>query len=130
MIFFAGTMKTCSSDMRAMLKPSTLLAALTFRRERDWEQFHTPQNLAIAISVEAGELLERFQWMQSGDAPLSDKGRLAIEHEMADIAILLSYLVHDLAVELDDAVLRKLALNAERYPVDKARGKATKYDEL
>ena len=81
-----------------MLSPSTLQAALDFRRERDWEQFHTPQNLAIAVSVEAGELLEQFQWLLSPDV-LPDTGRmLAIKHEIADIAILLTYLAHDLRI--------------------------------
>ncbi len=113
-----------------MLSPSTLQAALDFRRERDWEQFHTPQNLAIAVSVEAGELLEQFQWLLSPDV-LPDTGRmLAIKHEIADIAILLTYLAHDLRIGIDDAVREKLALNAQKYPLEKARGSAVKYNEL
>ncbi len=113
-----------------MLNPSTLRAALEFRRARDWEQFHTPRNLAIAISVEAGELLEQFQWLISPDARPADESTLLIEQEVADIAILLSYLANDLGIDIDSAVQRKLALNAQRYPVDKSRGTATKYNKL
>lgn len=113
-----------------MLNPSTLRAALEFRRARDWEQFHTPRNLAIAISVEAGELLEQFQWLISPDARPADERTSLIEQEVADIAILLSYLANDLGIDIDSAVQRKLALNAQRYPVDKSRGTATKYNKL
>lgn len=113
-----------------MLSPSVLQAALDFRRARDWEQFHTPQNLAIAISVEAGELLEQFQWTLRADERPTQKRLTAIDQEIADIAILLSYLAHDLGIDIDQAVHRKLALNNERYPVERSRGTATKYDEL
>ena len=113
-----------------VLDPRTLEAALAFRRERDWEQFHSPRNLAIAIAVEAGELLEHFQWMRDGEARPTSDAREALELEMADVAILLSYLAADLGVDLDASVRRKLALNAARYPVEKARGSALKYDRL
>jgi NTP pyrophosphatase (non-canonical NTP hydrolase) len=104
--------------------------ALDFRRARDWEQFHTPQNLAIAVSVEAGELLEQFQWVLSPDARPAQARMASIEQEVADIAMLLSYLAYDLGIDVDAAVQRKLALNEERYPVEKSRGTATKYDAL
>lgn len=113
-----------------MLSPSTLQAALAFRRERAWEEFHTPQNLAIAISVEAGELLEQFQWRRPDEASPTDVRRAAIEEEVADIVILLSYLVNDLGMELDEIVRRKLALNAARYPIEQSRGNAMKYTEF
>jgi dCTP diphosphatase len=113
-----------------VLSPSTLDAALTFRRERDWEQFHSLRNLAIAIAVESGELLEIFQWTKDGDFRPSESQARALEMEMADVAILLSYLANDLGVDLDAAVQRKLALNAVRYPVNKSRGSAVKYDAL
>jgi dCTP diphosphatase len=113
-----------------MLSPDILKLALQFRRDREWEQFHTPQNLAIAISVEAGELLEHFQWMQPGeDAPNASKQQ-GIANEIADLAILLSYLANDLCINMDDAVRQKLADNAARYPVQKSRGNAKKYTEL
>lgn len=113
-----------------MLSPETLEMALAFRREREWEQFHTPQNLAIAISVEAGELLEHFQWTRSGEASVADSKKPAIEQELADLAILLSYIAHDLQLDLEAAVRRKLTLNEARYPINKARGNAAKYTEL
>ena len=112
-----------------MLEPSLLQKVLEFRRERDWEQFHTPQNLAIAISVEAGELLEQFQWHLPSDTVLQETRRNAVAQEIADVAILLSYLAHDLGIDIDLAVRQKLAINAERYPVERAIGSARKYTE-
>lgn len=113
-----------------MLSQSTLEAALAFRRARDWQQFHSPRNLAIAIAVESGELLEHFQWMTDGEMRPTESQRDALEMEIADVAILLSYLVSDLGVDIDAAVQRKLAVNATRYPVKKSRGSAVKYDVL
>lgn len=104
---------------------------LQFRSERDWEQFHTPRTLSAGICIEAAELLEHFQWTK--DAEVNDvvaHNRADIEHEIADVAMYLSLLCHDLGVSVDDAVRRKLALNREKYPVDKVRGKSTKYDRL
>jgi dCTP diphosphatase len=103
--------------------------ALRFREERDWEQFHTPANLAIAIAVEAGELLAHFQW-RSDDSEIDDKQRAGVEQEIADLAILLTYIAHDLNIDLEGAVRRKLELNAKNYPVALARGNAKKYTEL
>lgn len=103
---------------------------LAFRSARDWEQFHTPQNLAIAISVEAGELLEHFQWMRSGELRPSSTQLKELELELADILILLSYLCEDLHIDAAAVVRRKLEINESRYAVAKARGNATKYDKL
>jgi NTP pyrophosphatase (non-canonical NTP hydrolase) len=104
---------------------------LTFRKERHWEKFHTPKNLSAALSVETAELLECFQWAQDDElAELVRRERTAIEDEVADIAILLSYLCHDLSIELDSAVRSKLEKNRQKYPVELARGRATKYDRL
>src|SRR3990167_88320 len=94
---------------------------LEFRREREWEQFHTPKNLSVALSVEVSELLECFQWAK--DSELSElvvRERTAIEKEIADIAILLCYLCHDLNIELDGAVRSKLEENRQKYPVSLA----------
>jgi dCTP diphosphatase len=104
--------------------------ALAFRSERDWEQFHTPANIAIALAVEAGELLAHFQWSSAASSALEGKKREAIEEEVADLAILLTYFAHDLNIDLNKVVRRKLALNAERYPVALAKGSAKKYTEL
>ena len=104
---------------------------LAFRKERDWEQFHTPKNLSAALSVEIAELLECFQWAK--DSELSElvvHERTAIEEEVADIAILLCYLCHDLNIELDKVVRSKIEKNRLKYPVSLARGTAKKYDRL
>lgn len=104
---------------------------LAFRKERDWEQFHTPKNLSAALAVEVAELLECFQWAKDGElSELVVRERTAIEDEVADIAILFSYLCHDLNIELDAAVRLKLEKNRQKYPVSLARGTATKYDRL
>ena len=119
-----------SSEVATVLNQSTIDAAIAFRRARDWEQFHSPQNLAIAIVVESAELLEHFQWMKEGEQRPVGAQREAFEMEMADIALLLTYLAGDLGVDLDAAVNRKLSINESRYPVEKARGSAAKYDAL
>jgi dCTP diphosphatase len=104
---------------------------LRFRHERDWEKFHTSRNLATAISVEAAELLECFQWASDDQLEhLLSTRRVAIEDEIADIAILLSYLCHDLAMDIDSVVEAKLEKNRAKYPLHLARGNATKYDRL
>lgn len=114
-----------------MLTQELLEALLRFRREREWERFHTPKNLSAAIVVEAAELLECFQWTPDSDLEtLIAEEREAIEQEVADITILLSYLCHDLGIDLDEVVLRKLELNRSKYPVELARGTAKKYDRL
>ena len=119
-----------SSEVATVLSQSTIDAAIAFRRARDWEQFHSPRNLAIAIVVESAELLEHFQWMKEGEQRPVEAQREAFEMEMADIALLLTYLAGDLGVDLDVAVSRKLAINETRYPVEKARGSSAKYDAL
>lgn len=106
---------------------------LAFRKERDWEQFHTPKNLSAALTVEAAELLECFQWIK--DSELSElvvHERTAIEDEIADITILLCYLCHDLEIEIeiDEVVRTKLEKNRQKYPIELAKGKAKKYDRL
>ncbi len=96
---------------------------LRFREERDWEQFHTPRNLAASVVIEAAELLEHFQWQRDGET-LSDVRRAALSKELADIFIYLLFLSNDLGVDLVAAVREKMAENAERFPVDRARGRA------
>jgi NTP pyrophosphatase (non-canonical NTP hydrolase) len=91
-------------------------------RERDWAQFHTPENLAKSISIEAAELLECFQW--SGDA---DEEK--VRNELADVLTYCLMLANKLGVDPDQIVLDKLAVTREKYPIDKARGRAVKYDE-
>jgi NTP pyrophosphatase (non-canonical NTP hydrolase) len=101
-----------------------------FVSERDWDQFHTPKNLATALSVEASELLEPFQWLVSGDKSELDEAKLtAIRHEMADVLVYLVRLADKLDVDLLQAVQEKMVLNRAKYPADKVRGDARKYSE-
>jgi NTP pyrophosphatase (non-canonical NTP hydrolase) len=100
----------------------------TFTLEREWGQFHTPKNLATALSVEAAELLEPFQWLATGDGPeLTDKARAEVRLEMADVLAYLLLLADRLNVDLHEALAEKIAINAKKYPVDKARGRSDKY---
>lgn len=102
-----------------------------FARERDWEQFHSPKNLAIGLSVEASEILEHFQWLsqaQSEDLPKDD--REAVRLELADVLIYLIRLADTLDIDLLSAAEDKMKLNAKKYPVEKAKGSASKYDRL
>lgn len=114
-----------------MINPELMQQLLAFRRERDWEQFHTFKNLAISISLEAAELLETVQWIPDAEvAQTVQQNREPICNEIADIAIYLAYMAHDLGVDLDRAIQAKLALNAQKYPVAKSRGSVRKYDRL
>jgi NTP pyrophosphatase (non-canonical NTP hydrolase) len=113
-----------------MLSPELLEKLIEFRKERDWEQFHTAKNLAAALCVEAAELLDIFRWTKEGEIPETIKSRLpSIKQELADVTIILSYLYHDLGISPDAAVAEKLETNRQKYPVDKSRGNAVKYSE-
>lgn len=114
-----------------MLSQDVVAMLLEFRRQRNWEQFHKPKELAAAITVEASELLEVFQWKSHDEVTslLNSASRERVEDEIADIAILLSYLCHDTGIDANAAVLSKLKKNEAKYPVDKAYGNAKKYDE-
>ncbi|AOU99337.1 nucleotide pyrophosphohydrolase [Acidihalobacter yilgarnensis] len=109
----------------------TLRAALeVFARERDWETFHTPKNLAMALSVEAAELLECFQWLTPEESAAPDaKRRQDIEHEMADVLLYLIRLADRLGVDLYAAARSKIEINRVKYPVERVRGQARKYNE-
>lgn len=101
-----------------------------FVDERDWDQFHTPKNLACALSVEAAELLEHFQWLHTGSREeLGDTKREQVRHEMADVLVYLVRLADKLDIDLSAAVDEKMALNRAKYPADKVRGDARKYHE-
>ncbi len=111
---------------------SKLNAALAeFVEQRDWDQFHNPKNLAMALAAEAGELLEHFQWLSEAEAgSLGTTQRNEVAMEMADILMFLLRLADKLQVDLLKAAEDKLELNRRKYPVEKARGRATKYDKL
>ncbi len=114
-----------------MISHDLLDSLLEFRRERNWEQFHTVRNLSAALCVEAAELLDYFRWARDTDINNIIKLQQAeIENELADVTILLSYLCHDLGISIDDAVRKKLELNRAKYPVEKAKGTLTKYNKL
>lgn len=106
-------------------------AVREFGRERDWHLYHTPKNLAAALIVEAAELLEPFQWLTPEESlDLPQHKREAVRQEMADVLIYLVSLANLLEIDLLEAASDKLAINARKYPVDKARGSCAKYDEL
>ncbi len=100
-------------------------ALITFRNERDWEQFHNPKDLALAINVEAGELLELFLWKNASEAE-EEK----IKEELADVFAFSFLLAEKYNLDVKQIILEKIQKNAQKYPVDKAKGNATKYNEL
>jgi NTP pyrophosphatase (non-canonical NTP hydrolase) len=100
-----------------------------FAAEREWDQFHSPKNLAIALSVEAAELLEHFQWAPETAVVTPDE-KLKIQQEIADVLLYLVRLADKLDIDLLAAAADKLRVNAAKYPVEKARGTSKKYTEL
>ncbi len=102
----------------------------TFATERDWQQFHSPKNLAMALNVEVAELLEHFQWLtQEQSANLDDNTRQAVATEIADVQIYLLRLADNLGIVIEQAVTEKMEENRAKYPADKVRGSAAKYTE-
>lgn len=106
------------------MKKETLERIRKFSSDRDWGQFHSPANLAKSISIEAGELLECFQW----DEDHYDLE--AVKDEVADVIVYCIDLVDRLGLDLDEVINRKMAKNEAKYPVDKAKGRSDKYDKL
>jgi NTP pyrophosphatase (non-canonical NTP hydrolase) len=98
---------------------------LKFRNERDWEQFHNPKDLAIAINIEAAELMELFLWKKAGDA-----SKEKVKEELADVFAYAFLLAEKYGFDIKEIVLEKIKLNGEKYPIDKSRGSAKKYNEL
>lgn len=103
-------------------------ALRAFRDERDWTQFHNPKDLACAISVEAGELLNVFRW--SGEDTGIEGREEAVCEELADVMIYCFYLADAIGVDPIDIIAKKISINEEHYPADKAQGNARKYTEL
>ena len=106
-----------------MLDDAVAQKLRAFSEERDWDQFHTPENLAKSISIEAAELLECFQWSSDGDPH-------AVKEELADVLTYCYFLAMKVGLEPDQIVLEKLAVSAQKYPVEKSRGSSVKYDQL
>lgn len=96
-----------------------------FRNDRDWEQFHNPKDLALAINVEAGELLELFLW-KDPDAVKKEK----VKEELADVLAFSFLLAEKYGFNIKDIMLEKIRMNGEKYPIDKSKGNARKYNEL
>jgi NTP pyrophosphatase (non-canonical NTP hydrolase) len=104
-----------------------------FAAERDWEQFHSPKNLVMALTGEAGELAEIFQWMSeeaSHTAGIDPSTALAVRHELADVLLYVVRAADVLGVDLNQAVVEKLRLNGEKYPVAASRGLSLKYNKF
>lgn len=101
---------------------------LAFRDERDWDQFHTPKDLAISVAIEAGELLECFQW--TGRDVTADANTQRIREELADVLIYCMYLADSMGVDVPQLIEDKLETNERRYPISKAKGSSKKYTEL
>ena len=103
----------------------------TFAAERDWDQFHTPKNLAAALAVEAAELLENFQWLTAEESQqLTPETLAAVRAEVADVLLYLIRISDKLGIDLVAAAQEKIAVNAVKYPIDKARGSHKKYSAL
>ena len=100
-------------------------AIIKFRDERDWEQFHNPKDLAVALNVEAGELLEAFLWKESKQAK-----KEKVKEELADVFNYAFLLAEKYGFDVEEIVMKKLNSNAEKYPIDKAKGTAKKYTDL
>jgi dCTP diphosphatase len=102
-----------------------------FAKDRDWEQFHSPKNLSMALSAEAGELLEHFQWLSEPESSrLDESKKLDVSFEMADILLYLVRLADVLEIDLIDASLKKISLNQKKYPIALSKGTNKKYTEL
>lgn len=110
------------------MKDETIRQIIKFRDDRDWKQFHNPKDLAISISLEAAELLEVFQW--SGE-DISSEGKIdKIKEELADVLIYCVHMAEACNLDIDEIVQEKMRINNAKYPVDKAKGNAEKYDQF
>ena len=105
------------------MKKETIDEIINFINDRDWDQFHSPSNLAKSISIESGELLECFQWSDN-DYNLED-----VKDELADVLIYCIDLSNKLNLDIDELIMRKMKKNKEKYPIDKSKGKSNKYTD-
>jgi NTP pyrophosphatase (non-canonical NTP hydrolase) len=108
-----------------------ILKINAFASERDWDKFHSPKNLAIAVAVESSELLEEFQWLTEEESRnLPQEKMSAVKNEIADVFINLLRLSSTLNIDILDAAFKKLDINEQKYPVGKAKGNTKKYDQF
>ncbi len=114
------------SDLKELKKK-----VVEFRDARDWKQFHNPKDMAISLSLEAGEFLEHFQWKNENEvAEHLNKHKTDVEDELADVLYWVLLIANDLNIDLNKAFLKKLEKSGAKYPIEKAKGKHTKYTEL
>ena len=106
-----------------MLKEETLERIRRFTSDREWEPYHTPENLAKSISIEAGELLECFQWSEEYDPE-------ALKDELADVLVYCIQMAETMGYDIDELIMRKMEKNEKKYPVEKSKGNSVKYDKL
>lgn len=127
-------MSKADGTPKQLIDVKNLAASLQrFADDRDWQQFHSPKNLLLALTGEVGELCEVFQWMSEADSVAAAKHPAtaqAVKDELADVLMYLVRLSSVLGVDLNEAVASKLALNEQKYPVDKAKSTSKKYDQL
>lgn len=127
-------MNTVVAPTETLIDTHRLASALQrFADDRDWQQFHSPKNLLLALTGETGELCEIFQWMSEADAKDAAKRpetAQAVKDELADVLMYLVRLSTVLGVDLNEAVTNKLALNGQKYPIEKAKSTSKKYDQL
>ena len=122
--------RSCRQDLPADSLTALSARLLAFARDRDWEQFHSPKNLSMALAGECGELLEHFQWLTGAQSTaLAPEKRRAVAHELADILIYLIRLCERLEIDPVAAAYEKIAINEHRYPAQKVRGDARRADE-
>ena len=117
-------MQTTEPDSEETMKQETIDRIRKFTEDRDWDQFHTPANLAKSISIEANELLECFQWSDT------EYDMAHVKEELADVLVYCRNMLDKLDLDEDEIVNEKMSRNEAKYPVDKAKGKADKYDRL
>lgn len=102
-----------------------------FTKERDWNTFHTPKNLSMAIAAEAAELMELFLWVESKESIAYFKNKESqVKEELADIIIYLLCFANEMNIDVSQIIIQKIKLNAKKYPVEKCKGKSLKYNEL
>ena len=127
-------MSKVDGTLEQLVDVKNLAASLQrFADDRDWQQFHSPKNLLLALTGEVGELCEIFQWMSEAESTGSanrHETAQAVKDELADVLMYLVRLASVLGVDLNEAVTSKLALNGQKYPVDKAKSTSKKYDQL
>ena len=111
------------SNLEGLLMQELMNEIIKFQKERDWKKFHTPENLAKSISIEAAELLEHFQWGKECDVG-------EVSEELADVLIYCMYMADALDLDIKEIIFNKMNKNAIKYPVDKSKGNAKKYTEF